>query len=663
MVKNIILCFDGTNENFGPHPSTNVLKIYQLLDNNSQLCYYQPGIGTASDFDSVADFRRRFSMSSIKNLIDSMFAFCLDDHIMSAYLFLMKHYQIGDSIYMFGFSRGAFIARVLAGMLERVGLLHTGLEDMVKMAWRIYESWEFAEQPSPPSYNNTLIEEFRKTFSRDYEIRVYFQGLFDSVNSVGLLRDRSFPLTQRSNIVDHVRHSLSIDERRGKFKQVCFTPNQTEPQSFSINYYNEVTGFSYGSILDSPDQRLPSNSRNIRNPLIRFTVKRWIGLESSNFVNSNKSIPFSLLNANPKDRKTEPSLLIKQVNEFISKSNPRASKDVEITNKMVQGIFEFQPQGSLSISSEASLTADLVEKWFPGDHSDVGGGWAVDCVTEENVSNLPLRWMLAEALKHGVKFRPGSIHEFAERHSSRASLFATIHDCLGFKDGHDGLKSLDEFLKPDRDDSFEVTITKIKLKDEIDLASLKKSFDEYELTKTLFMEKYGHLSRVMSFLWWILEFMPIGIRIVNSKGRWRTIYLPNLGKRRQIPEYGDMHWSVYWRIKFNPNYRPKNLPKYVNDIIREMENIDLGSSHFQNDTNSLVSDNYNISSEVSLIPNYDKSNTDSITATTNSKHLFYSTMTDYRYYYIHRKYIKWIEDSWRTIPDDLSNLLLSNSNL
>ncbi|CAI4911137.1 ATV_HP_G0040910.mRNA.1.CDS.1 [Saccharomyces cerevisiae] len=269
--KNIILCLDGTRENFGPQPFTNILKLYNLLENgdsSEQICYYQPGIGSVG-FDAVVDVRRRLTISHLQNLLDSMFAFSLDNHICSAYLFLMKYFEPGDRIYMFGFSRGAFIARVLAGMIERVGLLSKGLEEMVKMAWQIYEKWEYDSQPNELQYTSTLAEEFKKTFSRDYEVKIHFQGLFDSVNSVGILRDRLFPCTQRSNIVEHVRHCVSLDERRGKFKQLCFTPMPYIPKLFSLTYCNHITD----QCLPVPTSNALMRDLTPENPLIKYTLK------------------------------------------------------------------------------------------------------------------------------------------------------------------------------------------------------------------------------------------------------------------------------------------------------------------------------------------------------------------------------------------------------
>lgn len=115
-----------------PQPFTNILKLYNLLENgdsSEQICYYQPGIGSVG-FDAVVDVRRRLTISHLQNFIRFYVCIQFRQSHMFCYLFLMKYFEPGDRIYMFGFSRGAFIARVLAGMIERVGLLSKGLEEM-----------------------------------------------------------------------------------------------------------------------------------------------------------------------------------------------------------------------------------------------------------------------------------------------------------------------------------------------------------------------------------------------------------------------------------------------------------------------------------------------------------------------------------------------------
>lgn len=77
---------------------------------------------------------------------------------MMAYKFLMNYYRGGDKVYLIGFSRGAFTARVLAAMIERVGLLTIGQDEIIPSAWEIYKSWEYAGQPSSLSSNRLADE-------------------------------------------------------------------------------------------------------------------------------------------------------------------------------------------------------------------------------------------------------------------------------------------------------------------------------------------------------------------------------------------------------------------------------------------------------------------------------------------------------------------------
>jgi uncharacterized protein (DUF2235 family) len=60
---------------------------------------------------------------------------------MSGYRFLMRYYNVGDDIFLFGFSRGAYTARFLAEMLDHVGLLSAGNEEMAIFAWKAFERW------------------------------------------------------------------------------------------------------------------------------------------------------------------------------------------------------------------------------------------------------------------------------------------------------------------------------------------------------------------------------------------------------------------------------------------------------------------------------------------------------------------------------------------
>ncbi|KAL8931604.1 MAG: hypothetical protein Q9211_006847, partial [Gyalolechia sp. 1 TL-2023] len=111
---------------------SNILKIYRMLDrsNGVDAHYYQPGIGTYVDTHNLSHTSVTTRLISwYKKAKDSAVGTSFDSHVMGAYKFLMRCYQ-DDDIYVFGFSRGAYIARFLAEMLDQVGLLSNGNEEI-----------------------------------------------------------------------------------------------------------------------------------------------------------------------------------------------------------------------------------------------------------------------------------------------------------------------------------------------------------------------------------------------------------------------------------------------------------------------------------------------------------------------------------------------------
>ncbi|EQK99320.1 hypothetical protein OCS_04962 [Ophiocordyceps sinensis CO18] len=143
--KKLILCFDGTGNTFsGSNADTNVVKILNKLDRNAarQHHYYQTGIGTY-DINEHSVHKSWFGelRSSLSQTIDQGFGTTFDAHVMAGYRFLMRYYESGDKIYMFGFSRGALTAKFLARMINTVGLLCMGNEEMVPFAYRLYQRY------------------------------------------------------------------------------------------------------------------------------------------------------------------------------------------------------------------------------------------------------------------------------------------------------------------------------------------------------------------------------------------------------------------------------------------------------------------------------------------------------------------------------------------
>ena len=115
--KNIVLLSDGTGNSGGKGYGTNVWRMYNAVDLNGhienpelprQVVYYDDGVGTE-------DFK-------LWKLLGGAFGYGLSRNIRELYAFLVKNYQPGDNVYIFGFSRGAFTARSLAGLICRCGI-------------------------------------------------------------------------------------------------------------------------------------------------------------------------------------------------------------------------------------------------------------------------------------------------------------------------------------------------------------------------------------------------------------------------------------------------------------------------------------------------------------------------------------------------------------
>lgn len=102
---------------------------------------------------------------------DSAVGTSFSDHVVGGYKFLMQYYSPGDNIYMFGFSRGSYTARFLAEMIDWVGLITHGNEEMIQFAWRTFSKWKAidsnnkaARMKSKKAYE--FMVSFRETFSR-----------------------------------------------------------------------------------------------------------------------------------------------------------------------------------------------------------------------------------------------------------------------------------------------------------------------------------------------------------------------------------------------------------------------------------------------------------------------------------------------------------------
>ena len=133
MPKNIVVCCDGTANQFSKD-RTNVVKLFYTLvdDPAQQACFYHPGVGTMEAVGAVTSWARW-----VTKVLGLAFGYGLERDIGDAYVFLMKSFEPGDRVYLFGFSRGAYTARAVASLLHMYGLIPKGNEPLVPYAIRL----------------------------------------------------------------------------------------------------------------------------------------------------------------------------------------------------------------------------------------------------------------------------------------------------------------------------------------------------------------------------------------------------------------------------------------------------------------------------------------------------------------------------------------------
>jgi uncharacterized protein (DUF2235 family) len=227
MVKNIVVCLDGTGNEVKAKGVTNVFKLVELLDLDDpgrQIAYYDPGVGT---FASPAAWSR--TARSMSRLAGLALGQGLRQNLGEAYRFLMNTWQPGDKVFVFGFSRGAYTARALCGMLYRVGLLRPGSENLIPYAVRVYARRTGKDANLRTTEGFGRMDRFADALSvwpqpHSLAFPIEYLGVFDTVKATRILgRDLRWAYTDQLPNVCVVRHAVSIDEKRRPYRE-CLIP-------------------------------------------------------------------------------------------------------------------------------------------------------------------------------------------------------------------------------------------------------------------------------------------------------------------------------------------------------------------------------------------------------------------------------------------------------
>ncbi|KAB5588332.1 hypothetical protein CTheo_8227 [Ceratobasidium theobromae] len=257
--------------------NTNVVKLMELLkkdDAGKQMTgvgtYSPPGVTTQAGL-------------AVASKVDEGVAWYLYQHVIDGYKFLMQTYRVGDRIALFGFSRGAFTARALAGMLHCVGLLPRHNLEHVPFAYEVYKNAYDGSDTSATTTTSTAEsmkpkdvdpEDFKRTFC--IPIIIDFVGVWlavygdyistfylpnptfvyrDTVASVGALVPRTLPWIDYNPSITTFRQALALDERRGNFSPSVWDHRRTTMvqdvrEVWFRGEHSDIGGGSAGPVTD-----------------------------------------------------------------------------------------------------------------------------------------------------------------------------------------------------------------------------------------------------------------------------------------------------------------------------------------------------------------------------------------------------------------------------
>jgi uncharacterized protein (DUF2235 family) len=243
-MTSIIICCDGTwnsadQETVDGDPCvTNVLKLAcrvakETAEGDRQVVYYDQGVGTGNKLD---------------HYIGGAFGEGLEANIHDAYRFLIANYEPKDKLYIFGFSRGAYTARCIAGMVRRCGILRRDKVRSYPEAKQIYRNTKKATDPA--------AEEFRRQAAIEPDTPIQCIGVWDTVGALGIpihvvgtrsKSDYEFLDTRLSRAVKFAFHALAVDEHRRPFEPTLWNetppePGQTVEQVWFAGAHSDVGG-------------------------------------------------------------------------------------------------------------------------------------------------------------------------------------------------------------------------------------------------------------------------------------------------------------------------------------------------------------------------------------------------------------------------------------
>jgi len=504
--RTMVLCFDGTGNKFGENIS-NVVRFFRALEkNDGQIVYYQPGVGTYDTQSFMLSM-----MDSFWSLTDFAIAWDLDKHVKEGYRFVVENYRIGDRICLFGFSRGAYTARVLAGMIYKVGILRKLNISHIDFAFSIYRT---------TGYEGYLLSrEFRQTFANHHEgmpVTVDFLGCWDTVGSVGLI-PFTLPYTSVNYGVKVFRHALALDECRVRFRPSLWceqTPEREEDLDLDIPRHTPIESVDRDSWRYEPPKRDHTDSKEV-----------WFAGCHADVGGGSHS------------KQRTYSLSFISLRWMI--------KECFLTNAPI--LFDLDYLRSLDFDSvdtfneldRKGITREDIARHFSLKHQWRAAKRDNKLIQIRNEITIKIKEEMTKVSKHPLE---------------KLKILRRVIDLR---------KRLSLYNSFDEDDDEEYGEEKVleRLAEERPMGQMEDICDRI-FDQMLFSISWG-----MWIIWWILEYTPILYSKQDEHGNWVRFRSFNLGRGRFIPFHNNkiyVHKSVRERIKNMANTPEPYVPRARN---------------------------------------------------------------------------------------------------
>jgi uncharacterized protein (DUF2235 family) len=276
MSRKLVVCFDGTwnkpdDKSDGKDSNTNVLRLYASIKGIEAK---KGKISAAADGETIKWYDSGVGTNWYEHIRGGAFGYGLSLNIRQGYKFLIDHYVQGDEIYIFGFSRGAYTARSLVGLIRNSGLLDKA--QILKADDPNYKSWG---KPSLSDYmklepdevphimdayqlyrnhDGSADTDFAVKFRGSYahkDVRIKLLGVWDTVGALGIpfklfesfnADHYKFHDEELSGIVEYAYHAVAIDEHRENYDVTLWKPkqkvSQTMEQVWFVGAHADVGG-------------------------------------------------------------------------------------------------------------------------------------------------------------------------------------------------------------------------------------------------------------------------------------------------------------------------------------------------------------------------------------------------------------------------------------